>query len=164
MNALVYLLHSGSSTGAGSCVFFGQRLERFCDSLTEYARSLALKPLGKYSVSKSSTMLAADPSHTSVTTGQTCNYLLIWELIYIISFILCKMLQALFIPVIIFISWRLQHDTLFQGFFNSCWICRIYQLNSSLYKVPFNGGPFPCLVAPQNGIFPLYPDSLPYST
>lgn len=86
------------------------------------------------------------------------------RMIYIISFILCKMLQALFIPVIIFISWRLQHDTLFQACFNSCWICRIYQLNSSLYKVPFNGGPFPILVAPQNGIFPLYPDSLPYST
>ena len=72
---LFFLVHSGSSTGAGSCVFFGQRLERFCDSLTEYARSLALKPLGKYSASKSSTTLASDASpHT--TTGQLYCYLL----------------------------------------------------------------------------------------
>jgi len=67
--ALVLLLHSGSSTGEGSCVFFGQRLERFCDSLTEYARNLVLKPLNKYSTSKSSIMLSSDGSHIQGPTG-----------------------------------------------------------------------------------------------
>jgi len=65
---MIFILCSGSSTGEGFCVFYGRRLEKFCDCLTEYARNLALKPLGKYSGSKSATSLATTASHSTQAT------------------------------------------------------------------------------------------------